>query len=70
MADFCQECSNDIFGEDFGDLKGLCQTGFVSMVICEGCGPTYVDSDGRCAVKDCLQKHRLEEPNERPSVEN
>ena len=60
MADFCKECSIEIYGEDSGDLKGLCEAGFVAMVICEGCGPTYVDPEGLCTVVDCLRTHREE----------
>jgi len=53
MADFCQQCSIMIFGEDHRDLAGLIteedtKNGFVSrVVLCESCGPIQVDHDGR-----------------------
>lgn len=58
MADFCKLCSEDIFGEDYGDLKGLSSVedtakGMYAVVICEGCGPTQVDHNGVC-VGGCL----------------
>ena len=37
MADFCQRCSIDIFGEDFKELANLCKEGEVVSAICEGC---------------------------------
>ncbi len=43
MADFCMECSIEIFGEDFGDLAGLgngetLPAGHGWSCLCEGCG--------------------------------
>jgi len=46
MADFCKACSERIFGEDFGDLKGLCKDDEMVQVICEGCGYIFVNSEG------------------------
>ena len=57
MAEFCQQCSIEIFGEDLGDFKGLAKTGFYVVVLCEGCGPAQVDPNGRCVSSDCLEKH-------------
>lgn len=57
MADFCQQCSIDIFGEDFKELAYLCEEGMYVTVICEGCGVTCVDHEGRCCVDDCLVNH-------------
>lgn len=48
MADFCKQCSEIMFGKDFGDLKGLTPPELMVEVLCEGCGYTFVDSDGRC----------------------
>ena len=53
MADFCKQCSEQLFGEDFGDLKGLSPqdcltTDRYAVVLCEGCGTTQVDNDGNC----------------------
>lgn len=61
MADFCKQCSIDMFGKDFGDLKGLGDgkvllEGRGWLTMCEGCGPILVDSEGSCISKDCLEK--------------
>lgn len=53
MADFCKQCSIDNFGEDFGDLAGLCQPGEVVEALCEGCihdGLCDVDHTGTCLI--------------------
>ena len=52
MADFCMDCSLEIFGEDLGDLAGLgngkvLQPGYGWVALCEGCGPILVDSSGK-----------------------
>lgn len=56
MADFCQECSIDMFGKDFGDLahagaRDLTQEelnkGEGWVVLCEGCGWITVDNEGK-----------------------
>lgn len=62
MADFCAQCSVDIFGEDFGDLAGLgdgtaLKPGEGWLALCEGCGPTCVDPEGRCIAPNCDKKH-------------
>lgn len=54
MADFCKQCSIVTFGEDYGDLTNAIG---VRQVLCEGCGPTTVASDGRCIQVDCLVGH-------------
>jgi len=52
----------ELLGEDFGDLRGLStpedtgQEKFME-VLCEGCGPTYVDHDGVCRSPDCTRRH-------------
>lgn len=60
MADFCSQCSINNFGKDFGDLKGLGKEllpGYGWLCICEGCGITLVDNQGKCVSKSCLKKH-------------
>lgn len=62
MADFCQQCAIEVFGEDNGDLAGLIseeesRKGFRKLVLCEGCGTCYVDYTGRCTHKYCLKRH-------------
>ena len=62
MADFCRQCSLQLFGEDFKDLAGLVteeqfkEKHLVSLVICEGCGYTEVNHLGECMIDDCLEK--------------
>jgi hypothetical protein len=63
MADFCKQCSEELFGKDFEDLKGLSREhseplapGEGYIVICEGCGLTVVDEDGKC-ISDCMKHH-------------
>lgn len=63
MADFCRQCSIDLFGEDFEDLAGLSTPAdtkkeMYCTVICEGCGYVQVDHAGNCVSKDCLKKHK------------
>jgi len=47
MADFCQQCSEELFGADGKDLAELCDTGSMAEVLCEGCGLITVDHQGR-----------------------
>jgi hypothetical protein len=56
MADFCKQCSEEIFCEDFGDLAGI---GKKFLTICEGCGFTWVNENGEC-IGDCDRKHGAE----------
>ena len=57
MADFCKQCSHELFGEDFEDLWGLCEESEDhTPALCEGCGPTDVDNEGKC-VGNCLKRH-------------
>lgn len=60
MADFCKQCSLEIFGEDCGDLAGLCPDNegedWWPVVLCEDCGPTQVNNDGAC-ISDCDKQH-------------
>ena len=30
-----------------GDFEGICQPGYMEYVICEGCGPCWVDETGK-----------------------
>ena len=58
MADFCKQCSIDIFGEDFRELAGITtqegwNDGKAAVVLCEGCGPIQVDPDGNCVSENC-----------------
>lgn len=62
MADFCKQCSEEIFDKDYGDFKGIItekqsKEGYAMPVLCEGCGPTYVDHEGKCIGIYCI-KHQ------------
>lgn len=64
MADFCKQCSEQLFGQDFGDFKNLspqdCLTAdSFAVVLCEGCGTTQVDNSGRCIHHE--NEHHAEE---------
>jgi len=59
MADYCKQCSIEIFGEDFGELAGLLTPDddnkeLAALALCEGCGVIQVSSDGSCVSSDCL----------------
>ena len=61
MADFCQQCSLAMFGKDFEDMANLgdhrdLKPGWGYQVLCEGCGPTLVDDEGKC-ISDCDLHH-------------
>lgn len=56
MADFCLQCANEMFGteddpvkSDFHKLLSEAEhkEGYALPVLCEGCGPIYVDHLGR-----------------------
>ena len=51
MSNFCKDCSEYYFGEDFHDLAGISTPddtakGLYASVVCEGCGFTQVDHEG------------------------
>lgn len=56
MADFCRQCSLEEFLEDFHDFIDLCDPGEILKVICEGCGPTWIDHNGVC--RSCVAHTR------------
>jgi len=61
MADFCRQCSIELWGEDFGDFKNLGNgrvllEGYGWPALCEGCGPILIDAAGNCISDDCLEK--------------
>lgn len=52
MADFCQECSLELFGEDFKEMAGITKPedmakGLACWVLCEECGYIPVDPEGK-----------------------
>ena len=64
MAGFCVQCAEEMgFEPDFDGLLSEEERneGKGAVVICEGCGPTIVDHNGRCIAIDCLHKHGMKE---------
>ena len=64
MADFCRQCSLELFGKDFGDLANITKKrdykkGLAVVVLCEGCGYIQVDPKWNCISKDCLKEHGI-----------
>lgn len=62
MSDFCKQCSIDLFGKDFEDLRGLTtpadtDNGLYAPAICEGCGFIQVNHEGECITTDCDRPH-------------
>jgi len=62
MADFCNQCSEEIWGVIHGDLSGLSseeetRKRIFPIVLCEGCGPIQVDHHGNCLSDDCFEQH-------------
>jgi len=62
VADYCRQCSIEILGEDYGDLKDLTSelgtaNGLFLVVICEGCGVIQVNHKGTCMSTGCLKNH-------------
>ncbi len=56
MADFCKQCSIEIFKEDFKELADIAYPNQQVGVICEGCGYVLVDEHGACVDPNC-SKH-------------
>jgi len=58
MADFCKQCSEHYFDQDFGELAGLTneqeeKDGLFACVLCEGCGESIlVNRSGKRMDKD------------------
>lgn len=66
MADFCQQCSIEVFGEDMRDLAGLNPDASITDkagVLCEGCGWIVVDNEGKCIDPYC-EVHGIAEQTE------
>lgn len=61
MADFCRQCSLELFGKDNGDLAGLGENplpaGFSYHVLCEGCGFVGVNDKGECCSPRPVRNH-------------
>lgn len=66
MADFCRQCSEELFGKDHRDLAGQVteeqvKEGLAANVLCEGCGFTQVDHNGQCLGNCDNPKHEQKE---------
>lgn len=66
MAEFCAQCAAELHGKRIkSGFIGLCKEGEVVSVLCEGCGPVYVDHRGVCqhhgrgTSEDCRQQMQL-----------
>lgn len=62
MADYCKQCSINLFDLDYRELAKLSkpedtEKGIYAEVICEGCGFTYVDHEGICVNPNCMEQH-------------
>lgn len=59
MADFCTQCSVHL-GAPRGWSDFTEEPYYPIEVLCEGCGPTIVDSSGRCISTNCLIDHKMD----------
>jgi hypothetical protein len=60
MADFCAQCSapypSDFAGIPWDPSRRPLEPGEGYAVLCEGCGPTLVDTEGNC-LGGCMGDH-------------
>lgn len=67
MADFCQKCSIEHFGEDFRELAGLgggrkLEPDHYWTALCEGClhgAGCQVDEEGVCHTRKTLEERGI-----------
>lgn len=67
MADFCKKCSEELFGEDLGDLRGLgngrkLEANHYWSALCEGCLHSVgcqVDDEGVCHTRQLLEERGI-----------
>lgn len=60
----CSQCSEQLFGEDHGELKDLCGTDSIAEVVCYNCGSIEVNSAGECVATDCIFAHGFRTSND------
>lgn len=58
MADFCKQCSIEMFGKDYMELANLGPVDTLTpgegwVALCESCGHTVVAQDGTCIADWC-----------------
>lgn len=62
MADYCKQCSKEIFDSILNDFYDLSvkdhPDGQYRTVLCDGCGQIQVTWDGTCVSEDCMGDHR------------
>lgn len=61
MANFCSQCSIELFGADMKDLAGLTKPkhmlqGKYARGLCEDCGDIQVNAKGEC-LSHCEKDH-------------
>ena len=69
MADFCAQCWPSAWGDPteigqapgFNDLSGVVGEGETFTTVCEGCGVSTFDHQGRC-LGPCQQHHEAPTP--------
>lgn len=76
MSEFCAQCTQAMFGDsivqfpgaEHGDYAGMCAPDEIVLVMCEGCGFTYVDGEGRC-IGTCWGNYHTREAHFRVPIE-
>ena len=68
MADFCKDCSIEMWGKDNEDLSNLISRervlqGYAARVLCEGCEGILVNHLGVCIDPQC-KKHSSYKKND------
>ena len=58
MAEFCKQCSEELFDKDYGNFAGQStaadtKNGLFSGQLCESCGLVLVDHTGKCVDIRC-----------------
>ena len=59
MADFCKDCSIELFGEDFKELANIAREGEAAQVLCESCGYIWVNSKGEKIKMDTQKVDKI-----------
>ncbi len=56
MADYCAQCSEELFGKDFRDLAlHHADERAVHIAICEGCEGNVFNKWGECIDQECTK---------------
>lgn len=62
MAEFCKQCNEELGFPEPNDAVGLltkdqAEAGYLMPFLCEGCGDSEVDHEGKCLAINCLKNH-------------